>query len=121
MSRYTKSCSLYRSWYPVTVVETKAFVGVILNMGIIQLKNLRDYWSTSTICNIPFFPAVFPRDRFFQIFGMLHVGEISSPSKQEKIQPFINILLPIIKSNFTPYREVAVDESIIEGYHLNSI
>ena len=114
MSHYTKSHSLYRSWYPVTVIEMKAFVGVILNMGIIQLKNLRDYWSTSTICNIPFFPAVFPRDRFFPIFGMLHVGGISSPSKKAKIQPFINILLPIITSNFTPYREVAVDESVIK-------
>jgi len=38
--------SLFRSWKAVTVVEMKAFIGVILNMGLVQLARLKDYWST---------------------------------------------------------------------------
>ena len=38
--------SLYMNWKPVSVVEMKGFIAVILNMGIVQLANLKDYWST---------------------------------------------------------------------------
>ena len=75
----------------------KAFIGMILNMEIVQLECIRDYWSTSATCNIPFFRQVMSRDRFLQIFGMLHVGEIDARPRQSKIEPFINLLLLIIK------------------------
>ena len=39
---------MYSNWVPVTVDEMKAFIAVILNMGIIQLKNLKDYWISVT-------------------------------------------------------------------------
>ena len=72
LSQYTKTHSRYKKWKPVTTNEMKAFVGVILNMGIIQLQNLQDYWSTNPTSSIPFFRSVFSRDQFFQIFWMLH-------------------------------------------------
>lgn len=49
----------------------KGFIAVILNMGIFQLGDLK--LNTN---NLPFFRSVFSRDRFFQIFGALHVGDI---------------------------------------------
>ena len=87
LERYTKRSSLYQNWKPVILTEMKAYVGIILNIGIIHLQNLRDYWSTSNVCNIPFFRKVFSRNPFFQTFGMLHVGEISSKGKCKK-EPF---------------------------------
>ena len=53
--------SLYKSWRPVTVEEMKGFVAVILNMGIVQLGNLKDYWCTSDTTDLPFFQSVFSR------------------------------------------------------------
>ena len=47
--------SLLSTWKPVTLAEMKAFVGVILNMGIIQLPDIKDYWSTSETTSIGFF------------------------------------------------------------------
>ena len=105
--------SVYNNWKAVTIEEMKAFIGMILNMGIIQLERIRDYWSTCATCNIPFFRQIMSRDRFLQIFGMLHVGEIDAIPRQSKIQPFVNLLLPIIKSNYIPDKQVAVDEAII--------
>ena len=55
--------------------EMKGFVAVIINMGIIQLSDLKDYWSTCDCTNLPFC-SVSSRDRFFHIFGALHVGDI---------------------------------------------
>ena len=42
--------ALYRNWRPVTREEMKGFLAIILNMGIIQLSNLKDYWSLLKSC-----------------------------------------------------------------------
>ena len=84
---------LYRNWRPETK-EMKGFIAVILNMGIIQLGDLKEYWSTEDTNNLPFFRSVFSRDRFFQIFGALHVGDIDSTTKRGKIQPFLDRICP---------------------------
>ena len=80
--------SLYQNWTPITTDEMKGFIAVILNMGIIQLNNMKDYWATDSTTNFTYFRSVFSRKRFFQIFGMLHVGDINSNTKRAKIQPF---------------------------------
>lgn len=90
----------------------KAFIGVILNMGLDQRKDIKDYWSTAESDDMPFFRSVFSRDRFLQIFGMLHVGKRKG-TKQDKIQPLLNIILPLIQGYYTPHQEVAIDESVI--------
>ena len=105
--------SLYRNWKPVTVEEMKGFIAVILNMGIVQLTNLKDYWSTDDTTNFPFFRSVFSRDRFFQIFGMLHVGDPDSITKRDKIQPFLDRLCSVFESAYTPSQAIAVDESVV--------
>ena len=80
----------------------KGFIAVILNMGIIQLNDLKDYWSTDDSTNLPFFRSVFSRDRFFQIFGALHVGDLEGTMKQGKIQPFLDKICPSFETAFTP-------------------
>ena len=94
-------------------LEMKAFVGVILNMGLVQLADIKDYWSTHLTPNLPFFRSVFSRDRFLQIFWMLHVGETPSTTKRSKIQPFLDKLLPLFQTYLTPSRELSIDESMI--------
>jgi hypothetical protein len=42
-------------------------------MGIIGLPNMRDYWSQEWSHHVPFFNYIFSRDRFMQIFWMLHL------------------------------------------------
>ena len=37
--------SLFCKSVDVTVAEMKAFVGLILNMGLVQLPEIREYWS----------------------------------------------------------------------------
>jgi dTDP-4-dehydrorhamnose 3,5-epimerase-like enzyme len=44
-------------------------------MGLIQVPEIEAYWSTKWNCSIPFFARVFPRERFEQLFWMLHVSQ----------------------------------------------
>ena len=91
----------------------KAFIAVILNMGIIQLSDLKDYWAMDDTTSLPFLRSVFSRDHFFQFFGALHVGDIDSTTKSGKIQPFLDQICPSFEAAFTPDQQVAVDESVI--------
>ena len=45
---------------------------------------------------------------------MLHVNEITCTCirKKDKIQPFIDLLVPVVQENYTAHREVAVHESV---------
>ena len=106
-------CSLYSRWRDITLPEIKAFIGLIINMGMVQLTDIKDYWSTHFTLNLPFFRTVFPRDRFLGIYWMLHVGETPTTTKRSKIQPFLNLLLPLFRSYVTPSRELSIDESMI--------
>ena len=51
--------SVFRNWRDITLVEKKAFVGVIIQMGFVQLTQIKDYWSTHVTLNLPFFRSVF--------------------------------------------------------------
>ena len=93
--------------------EMKAFIGVMINMGLVQLAQLKDYWGTHETVNLPFFHRIFSRDRFFQIFWMLHAGEIRGTNRCSKIQPLIDIAIPLFQQYFIPDRAVAVDEAMI--------
>ena len=105
--------ALYRSWKSVTGDEMKAFIAVILNMGIIQLSDLKDYWSTNDTTNLPFFRSVFSRDWLFQIFGALHVGDIDDTTRHGKIQPFLDLICPFFDAAFTPGPQISIDKSVI--------
>lgn len=104
---------LYGNWKPVSLDEMKGFLAVILNMGIIQLKDIKDYWLLNDTTNLPFFRSVFSRDRFLQIFGALHVGSIGSNTKRDKVQPFLDKVSPSFARLFTPAQQIAIDESVI--------
>ena len=91
----------------------KGFLAVSLNMGITQLQNLKNYWSTSITTDLPFFRSVFPRNRFFQILGTLHIGNINGDLKRDKIEPLLDHLVPAFQSSYTLSQHVAIDESVI--------
>ena len=88
-SQPPQRCSVFWNWRGITLTEMKAFVGLILQMGLTQLSDIKDYWSTHVTLNLPFFRTVFSRDRFFQIFWMLHVGETPSQAKSSHLLTYL--------------------------------
>ena len=93
--------------------EVKAFIGMVLAMGLVQLTDIKDYWATHETLCLPFFRSIIRRDRFLQIYWMLHVGEIDGTTRRSKIQPFLDMIYPLLKKNIIPSREIAIDEAMI--------
>ncbi|XP_043486379.1 uncharacterized protein LOC122513913 [Polistes fuscatus] len=113
------SRSIWRTWHNVTNAEFWAFVAVIVNMGTITATNMKEYWSTDTTSYIPFFPITFSRERFTQIFWMLHAEIVSAQSSNTRTRlQLINGHLDYINSRlldyFIPGKEICVDESVVK-------
>jgi hypothetical protein len=80
-SRQLSPRSVWSTWKDVTVTEFWCFLAtVIINMGIIELPNMKDYWSQEWSYHVPFFSYVFSRDRFMQIFWMLQLSPTPPPT-----------------------------------------
>jgi hypothetical protein len=69
--------SIWHEWYDLEA-EMLAFLGLIINMGVIQLPYVKDYWSQQFVCRVPFFGELFTRKCFLQIFWMLHFKTVST-------------------------------------------
>jgi hypothetical protein len=52
----TVSCfSIWHEWYDVVEEEMLAFLGLNINMGVIHLPYVKEYWSQEYECRVPFF------------------------------------------------------------------
>ena len=108
--------SRFAKWKPVTISDLHGFLAIILNMGLIHLPELEDYWRTSWTCAIPFFGRVLSRNRFEEIFWMLHVShtEPTQPvHKIDKVRLVLEHLIPKFQASYHPGRNIAVDETMV--------
>ena len=106
--------SRFRKWKDVSRPELMGFISIILNMGIIELPDLESYWKTSWVCRISFFSQVLPRDRFFEIFWMLHVSVAGVTTRKiDKIKPLLDHLLQRFRELYVPSDHLSVDEPMV--------
>ena len=105
--------SRWRKWRPVTLDEMKAVLAIVINMGVIHCPEVEDYWKSSWESYIPMFHDILPRNRFQQIFWMLHLPTRQQTHRLDKVKPLLNVLLGSFQSSFYPGCEVSVDESMV--------
>lgn len=113
-------------WDDVTQHEMHAWFGVIIGMGLTQLKgDIRKYWSARhKLTRTQGFSEVFPRDRFLQILRYIHFvdestavtnHELAGYDKFYKIRYIFTYLVPKFQAVYLPCQFLAVDESMIKG------
>lgn len=106
--------SRLQKWVDTDIEEMQKFLGIVLWMGLIQLPQLRDYWSTNMLYgnNIP---KIMSRNRFEMLLAMLHTCDNEGPRDPDdrlfKISKFLDILQPKFKSSYIPEELVCIDES----------
>ena len=85
------SSSQFPIWKPTNRKELLAFLGLIINMGLINKSNINAYWNTKDWSqSTPAFGAVFTRDRFLMLHLMLHFPEKEGDTgKLKKVQNLI--------------------------------
>lgn len=111
--------SVWRSWTDVTLPEFKAFLGVVINMGIHIKPEIDDYFVTDWIDNQPFFKSVLSKDRFNQIFWCLHLNPpptspiLGSLSRSAKVRNVVLYLDKKFREYYVPSNKISIDESTV--------
>ena len=110
----------FTKWKPVTYNEVKAFIGILMAMGLTKLPEMRDYWRKGSVSHVPWFSSILTRGRFEAILNYLHLcnNEKHPPPEDEKYKLYkLGIFPDIINENFrkcyVPDRELSVDEQMI--------
>lgn len=111
--------SIWNTWENVTKEEFLAFIAVILNMGTMPLSHKQEYWATSEVSYIPFYGNTFTRDRFNQIFWMLHLKQTPSNDKSlktrlQKASSFLEYISDQFSDYWIPNNCISVDESVVK-------
>ncbi|XP_046828679.1 piggyBac transposable element-derived protein 4-like isoform X2 [Vespa crabro] len=111
--------SIWNTWKDLTVSEMKAFLGLILNMGIVRLSNIQDYWSKEEEFQVPFFSKIIDKGRFMQIFWMLHLNEVHEPNailetRLQKVSKYLEYLDLKFREHFIPNKCISIVESVVK-------
>ena len=111
-----------RPWAPVTVPEMKAFLGIIILMGIFKIPRLEMYWSSrNPHISTPGMANIKSRIRFEQIFRCLHLNNNANqiptgqPSHDHlfKVRKLLDIIVPQFESEYEMHQQCTIDEAMI--------
>lgn len=125
-SETLRNKSRAKAWKPVSVLELKAFIAVILEMGITRRPSIVSYWSTDSR-GIPWFKQMFSRNRFQIILKFFHLIDNSTlaPSNHPDYDPCAKFNMIVVHANevfrrhYIPNRQLSIDESLV-GTHCHS-
>ena len=113
--------SRFCQWVDVTAVEMRAFLGLIIGMGLIVITNMLEYWSLHDLYKLPFFSSVMVKDRFFSILSFFHVADNGNQLPRDhpqfdplyKIRTWVDSLNQNFTTTFASGRNIAIDEAIV--------
>ncbi|CAH1973304.1 unnamed protein product [Acanthoscelides obtectus] len=105
-----------KNWKHLERSEFYVFLALTLLMPRNKKVNLKEYWSQNHLLLSPAFSKHMSRDRYFQLQRYLHFSnnEIAPPGNRLfKVENVLNILKENFQSQFYPFQNLVIDESMI--------
>jgi len=111
------------NWVPTDRSEMRAFIGVMMAMGLLKKPTIESYWNKgdSFLLHSPSFSQVFSRNRFQNILRFLHCNDNTQAAPRGspeydpgyKIRPVFDILNNTFDRKYNLGRDLMVDESMV--------
>ena len=76
-----------RRWHATNSEEMKAFIAINIIMGIKDLSEYVDYWSTDPILHDPFVANTMPRRRYEKLCQFMHCSIAADEDRADKLVP----------------------------------
>ena len=107
--------SRFKNWKATNITEMKAFLGLLLHVGVVNLPNLRDCWSRDPFLqsNVIWKHGL-SRDRFLLFLRFWDFKDETNPeSRLQKISPLIDHLNNIMSKIYCHDEKLSLDESVV--------
>ncbi len=112
--------SMLRKWTDICANTMRAFIAIIMYMGMVKLPAMRMHWSNNFLLRLGI-KKVMARDDFFNILRFLHCSDNDQAiprgqvgyNRLNKIGDLVGMFVANWQKYFYPSREISVDECII--------
>ena len=93
------------------------FLGIIIEMGLVQMPKLDYYWSNSQLYGSEIIRSAIARDRFELLLKFLHFSDNdkyhSNQDRLIKLKPLFDLLKARFSPVYIPGAVVTIDETMI--------
>ena len=91
----------------------KLFLGLLMQMGMLNLPRLSDYWSTDPLFKTYTWRKTMSRNIYFLLLHLWHFGIPCANERLSKIAFFMNHLNETMKRIYRPSENLSLDESMV--------
>jgi len=104
-------------WKPTTNEEMLKFLGIIIEMGLVQMPEIEYYWSKSKLFGSEVIQNTMSRDRFELLLKFYHFSNNQEVHADQdrlfKLRPLLDLLRARFKSIYVPGSVISIDETMV--------
>lgn len=107
----------YSQWEAVTVPQFKAYLGILIHMGLVRFPRLQCHWESSEQYNCCFCPSVMTRQEFTLIHKFFHIVDnqrLNQDDRLAKIRPLLDLLITKYQRYYVLSRNLTIDERMVK-------
>lgn len=106
--------SEYARWKDINNNICKAFIGVLLLMGLNYRTNLNDHWSTDKLMK-SIISEIIPRNKFWIIWGFFHLSDNTEQKvPMDKVKSYIDYMEQKWLLLYKPGQKLTIDETMMD-------